>query len=62
MRNPRGAHMEEVLCNIEIVKENNTFIARIESDYGGSREYKSGNIEDVIEQFVMDIQDEFESL
>ena len=54
--------MEEVLCNIEIVKENNMFIAKIDSDYGGSREYKSGNIEDVIEQFVMDIQDEFESL
>ncbi|MBQ3735625.1 MAG: hypothetical protein II855_01695 [Candidatus Methanomethylophilaceae archaeon] len=54
--------MEEVLCNIEIVKENNMFIARIDSDYGGAREYKSGNIEDVIEQFVMDIQDEFDTL
>ncbi len=54
--------MEEVLCSIEIVKENNKYIARIESDYGGSREYTSSNIEDVIEQFVIDIQDEFETL
>ena len=46
----------------KIVKENNMFIARIDSDYGGAREYKSGNIEDVIEQFVMDIQDEFDTL
>ncbi len=53
--------MEEVLCNIEIVKENNTFIARIETDLG-SREHKASSIEDVIEQFVMDIQDEFDSL
>ena len=53
--------MEEFLCSIELVKDNNEFIARIQSDFGGVREYKSKEIESVIEQFVMDIQDEFES-
>lgn len=54
--------MEELLCSIEIIKENNVFTAKIQSDYGGSREYSSTNIEDVVEQFVMDIQEEFETL
>lgn len=54
--------MEELLCSIEIVKENNVYMAKIQSEYGGSREYSSTSIEDVVEQFVMDIQEEFESL
>ena len=57
-----GQFNEELLCNIEISKNNTTFVARIQSDLGGMREYSSENIEDVIEQFVMDLQDEFESM
>lgn len=52
--------MEEVLCNIEIVKDNNNFIAKIQSDIGGMREYKSQNFEEVLEQMTMDLQEEFE--
>ena len=54
--------MEEELCTIEILKDNNMFIARIKSELGGTREHSSPNIEDVLEQFVMDLQDEFESM
>lgn len=54
--------MEEELCSIEILKDNNDFIARIKSDLGGSREYRSQYFEDVLEQFVMDLQEEFESI
>jgi hypothetical protein len=54
--------MEEVLCSIEIIKENNDFVAKIQSDLGGSREYRSQLFEDVLEQFVMDLQEEFESM
>ncbi|MBQ2762796.1 MAG: hypothetical protein IJF47_03670 [Candidatus Methanomethylophilaceae archaeon] len=54
--------MEEVLCNIELIKENDDFVAKIQSDIGGIREYRSSNIEDVLEQFYMDLQDEFESM
>jgi len=52
--------MEEVLCNIEIVKENDVFVARIQSDYGGNREYKSKNFEEVLEQMAMELQEEFD--
>ena len=52
--------MEEILCNVEIVKDNNNFIARIQSDLGGLREYKSSNFEEVLEQMTMDLQEEFE--
>ena len=54
--------MEEVLCSIEIIKENNDFIAKIQSDLGGNREYRSQLFEDVLDQFVMDLQEEFESM
>ena len=54
--------MEEELCTIEILKENNDFIVRIRSEANGNREYKSKDYEDVLEQFVMDIQEEFESM
>ncbi|MBR2092844.1 MAG: hypothetical protein IKM91_04370 [Candidatus Methanomethylophilaceae archaeon] len=53
--------MEEVLCNVELVKENNDFVVRIQSDLGGIREYKSVQFEEVLEQLVQDIQEEFES-
>lgn len=52
---------EETLCSIEILKENNTFIARIESSVGGNREYKSTNFENILEQFVIDLQEDFSS-
>ncbi|MCQ2053121.1 MAG: hypothetical protein MJZ03_04215 [archaeon] len=54
--------MEEELCTIEIMKDNNDFIARVRSDLGGNREYKSQSFEDVLEQFVIDLQEEFESI
>ena len=53
--------MEEVLCNVELVKDTNNFIARIQSDFGGMREYKSTNFEEVLEQMTMDLQEEFDS-
>ncbi len=54
--------MEEILCNVELVKDNNDFVARIQSDLGGMREYKSSNFEEVLEQLMIDLQEEFESI
>ena len=54
--------MEELLCNVEIVKENNDFVIRIQSDLGGVREYKSNSFEEVLEQLVQDLQEESETL
>jgi len=53
--------MEEILCNVELVKENNDFIARAQSDLGGVREYRSANFEEVLDQLVQDLQEEFET-
>ncbi|MBR6037615.1 MAG: hypothetical protein IKP53_02480 [Candidatus Methanomethylophilaceae archaeon] len=53
--------MEEVLCNVELVKENNDFVVKIQSDLGGIREYKSSQFEEVLEQLVQDLQEEFET-
>jgi len=53
--------MEEVLCNVELAKDNNNFVARIQSDFGGMREYKSANFEEVLEQLTLDLQEEFDS-
>ncbi len=53
--------MEEVLCNVEFIKENIEFIARIQSDLGGTREYKGPSFEEVLEQIVIDLQEEFET-
>ena len=53
--------MEDVLCNITIVKENEYFVAHIESDYGGSRDFKSKNFEEVLEQVNTELTDEFDN-
>jgi len=53
--------MEEILCNVEFLKENASFVARVQSDLGGHREYRSSNLEEVLEQVIMDLQEEFET-
>jgi hypothetical protein len=52
--------MEESLVNVEFLKSSNNFIARIQSELGGLREYKAGNFEEVLEQVIIDLQEEFE--
>ena len=54
--------MEEVLCNVELIKENNDYIAKIQSDLGGLREIRSVNFEEVLEQMFNELQEEFESM
>lgn len=51
-----------MLCNVEIVKDNKNFIVKIQSDLGGVREYTSESFEEVLEQLMQDLQEEFESL
>ena len=54
--------MEETLCNIELIKENTDYIAKLQSELGGLREYRSPNFEEVLEQMVIDLQEEFETV
>ncbi|MFP4169547.1 MAG: hypothetical protein ACLFPN_04765 [Methanomassiliicoccales archaeon] len=53
--------MEETLCNVEFLRENASFVARIQSELGGLREYRSPSLEEVLEQVIMDLQEEFET-
>ncbi len=52
--------MEESLCNIEILQDNSTFIARMNSDLGGMREYRSSSFEGLLDQIINELQDEFD--
>lgn len=53
--------MEETLCNVEFLKSNATYVARVQSDLGGVREYRSSSLEEVLEQVIIDLQEEFET-
>ncbi len=53
--------MEETLCNIEFLKKNTTYIAKVQSELGGLREYRNSSLEEVLEQVIMDLQEEFET-
>src|SRR4030043_192373 len=54
--------MEEPLCNVEFLKSNSTYLARVQSDLGGMREYRSGSLEEILEQVIIDLQEEFEEV
>ena len=53
--------MEETLCHVEFMKGPKAYIAKVQSDLGGLREYRSESFEEVLEQVIIDIQEEFES-
>ena len=53
--------MEEPLCSIEFLKDATSYVARIQSALGGLREFRSASFEEVLEQVMIDIQEEFES-
>jgi len=53
--------MEESLCSIEIIRSANQFVARVQTELGGLREYRSRTFEEILEQLVIDLQEEFET-
>jgi hypothetical protein len=53
--------MEETLCNVEFLKGPKAFIARVESDLGGIREYSHESFEEVLSQVIQDLQEEFDT-
>ena len=53
--------MEELLCTIEILKSANSYIGKVQSELGGLREYKSPVFEEVLDQIIIDIQEEFDT-
>ena len=53
--------MQETLCNVEFLKGPKAYIAKVQSDLGGLREYRSESFEEVLEQVIIDIQEEFDT-
>ena len=57
-----GDSMEESLCNIEFLEENGVFIAKLQSPLGGLREYRGISFEEVLDQVMIELQQEFEGV
>ncbi len=53
--------MEETLCSIEIVKENNSFIAKVQTSHGRYIEYENQDFENLLQQVYEDVQEEIEN-
>ncbi len=52
--------MEETLCTIEFLIDGKKYVAKLNSEMGGLREYKGSTLEDVLTQVMIELQDEFE--
>lgn len=52
--------MEEALADIEFMRDDNGFVARIQSALGGTREYRRAEFESVLRSVIRDLQEEFE--
>ena len=53
--------MEEEICHIEILKEYDLYVARMDSELGGEREYRSGAFEGILRQIIDELRDEFDN-
>jgi hypothetical protein len=52
--------VEEELAAVEIIRNGLGFVAKVQSDLGGVREYRGSTFGEVLEQVVIDLQEEFE--
>lgn len=52
--------MQELICNIEFDKDDdNTFLAKLRTEIGGLREYSGRTFEEVLNQVMMELEEEF---
>lgn len=52
--------MEESICRIELEIEDATYIAKVQTDMGGPREYRSARFDGLLNQLMSELQAEFE--
>ncbi len=53
--------MEETLCSIEIVKDNSSYLAKVQTSLGRYVEYENQLLETLLQQVYEDIQEEIEN-
>lgn len=51
--------MQELICNIEFDKEEELYYAHLKTDIGGLREFTGKNFEEVLNQVMVELEDEF---
>ena len=51
--------MEESICRIELEIEDKTYIAKVQTDMGGPREYRSIRFDGLLNQVMNQLQAEF---
>ncbi len=54
--------VEERLCSIEFLEDGNVFIAKLQSPLGGVREYRGASFDEVLDQVMIELQQEFEGV
>jgi len=54
--------VEESLAAVEVVRQSDGFVAKVQSELGGVREYRGTTFEQVLEQVIIDLQEEFEEI
>jgi len=52
--------VEEPIANVEVIRGPGGYVAKVQSELGGVREYHGTTFEQVLEQVVIDLQEEFE--
>ncbi|MCI4435049.1 MAG: hypothetical protein RXP30_02050 [Thermoplasmata archaeon] len=54
--------MEELLCTIEFFMDGKKYVAKINSDIGGLREYRGDTFDDLLSQVMLELEEEFEGM
>jgi hypothetical protein len=52
--------VEEEICHIEIIKEDEEIVAKLESDLGGIREFRAFTYEELLKMLINELQEEFD--
>ena len=50
------------MCTIEFAEEESVFVAKLQSPLGGVREYRSASFDEVLDQVMIELQQEFEGV
>lgn len=55
-----GNQLEEAICHIEISQDDEEIVAKLQSDLGGIREFRSMTFEQILKLVVNELQEELE--
>ncbi|MHB1439779.1 MAG: hypothetical protein ACYCSO_03050 [Cuniculiplasma sp.] len=51
--------MQELICNIEFLQEGDEFQAKLRTEIGGLMEYSGFTFEEVLNQVIIELEEEF---